>query len=262
MGQGYGFTCEKCNHQYDAFIGGGFLYTEVYKEMLSDIKAGKYGIEWKQLYEDNDYVAVSADKHLFICDDCGNWIVDKDISLYVPKDINSVKKMEFTIDCIRCDNELNDILFRDAGVYVINCKKASVGTIQRHFKLGFVRAERILNQLKQKGVVVEDGMSYRIMMELTEFESRCRNDKSFYDPENHSERTDITYIKQTVEELGYIPYVMEYEIKENFKILKRKYHQCSQCGKRMHRAKGNEFLALKCPKCGADNECTRFIKWD
>lgn len=49
-----------------------------------------------------------------------------------------------------------DQLFRDAAELIIDKDKASIGMLQRVFKIGFNRAARIMDQLAQNGVVSEE----------------------------------------------------------------------------------------------------------
>lgn len=65
-----------------------------------------------------------------------------------------------------------DSYFIDAGKFIIEKDKASIGMIQRTFKVGFNRAARIMDQLAQAGVVgEEEGTKPRkILMSISEFE--------------------------------------------------------------------------------------------
>ena len=65
-----------------------------------------------------------------------------------------------------------DALFTDAGKFVIEKDKASIGMLQRMFKIGFNRAARIMDQLAEAGVVgEEEGTKPRkILMSREEFE--------------------------------------------------------------------------------------------
>ena len=49
-----------------------------------------------------------------------------------------------------------DELFANAGRFIIDKKKASIGNLQRMFKIGFNRAARIMDQLSEAGVVGEE----------------------------------------------------------------------------------------------------------
>ena len=66
-----------------------------------------------------------------------------------------------------------DQYFSDAGRFIIETNKASIGKLQRKFKIGFNRAARIMDQLAEAGVVTgEDGTKARqILMTEMEFEN-------------------------------------------------------------------------------------------
>jgi S-DNA-T family DNA segregation ATPase FtsK/SpoIIIE len=65
-----------------------------------------------------------------------------------------------------------DEYFADSGRLIIEKDKASIGMLQRAFKIGFNRAARIMDQLAEAGVVGgEEGTKPRkILMTLDEFE--------------------------------------------------------------------------------------------
>ena len=66
-----------------------------------------------------------------------------------------------------------DEYFADAGKFVIEKDKASIGMLQRVFKIGFNRAARIVDQLEEAGVVgAEEGTKPRkILMSMEQFEN-------------------------------------------------------------------------------------------
>ena len=65
-----------------------------------------------------------------------------------------------------------DQLFKDAGELIIDKDKASIGMLQRVFKIGFNRAARIMDQLAENGIVSEeDGTKPRnVLMSQEQFE--------------------------------------------------------------------------------------------
>ena len=69
--------------------------------------------------------------------------------------------------------EERDAYFADAGRLVIEKDKASIGMLQRAFRIGFNRAARIMEQLADAGVVgEEEGTKPRkILMSLEQFEN-------------------------------------------------------------------------------------------
>lgn len=66
-----------------------------------------------------------------------------------------------------------DAYFAEAGKFVIEKDKASIGMLQRVFKIGFNRAARIVDQLEEAGVVgAEEGTKpRRILMSIEQFEN-------------------------------------------------------------------------------------------
>ena len=66
-----------------------------------------------------------------------------------------------------------DVYFTDAGKFIIEKERASIGMLQRMFKIGFNRAARIMDQLCDAGVVgPEEGTKPRkVLMSAEEFEN-------------------------------------------------------------------------------------------
>ena len=61
----------------------------------------------------------------------------------------------------------------EAGKFIIEKDKASIGTLQRMLKIAFNLAPRIMNQLADAGVVVpEEGTKPRkVLMSMEQFEN-------------------------------------------------------------------------------------------
>ena len=61
----------------------------------------------------------------------------------------------------------------DAAQFIIEKDKASIGMLQRMFKIGFNRAARIMDQLADAGVVgEEEGTKPRkVLMSMEQFEN-------------------------------------------------------------------------------------------
>ena len=70
------------------------------------------------------------------------------------------------------DADGKDTYFVEAGKFIIDKEKASIGMLQRVFKIGFNRAARIMDQLCEAGVVgPEEGTKPRkVLMSMEEFE--------------------------------------------------------------------------------------------
>lgn len=71
------------------------------------------------------------------------------------------------------DNSEFDEYFMDAAKIIIEKNKASIGMLQRYFKIGFNRAARIMDKLAEIGVVSdEEGTkARRVLMNMEEFEN-------------------------------------------------------------------------------------------
>ena len=70
------------------------------------------------------------------------------------------------------DDDNRDVYFAEAGRLIIDKEKASIGMLQRAFKIGFNRAARIMDQLFEAGVVgPEEGTKPRkVLMSPEQFE--------------------------------------------------------------------------------------------
>lgn len=70
-----------------------------------------------------------------------------------------------------------DVHFEEAGRFIIEKEKASIGMLQRMFKIGFNRAARIMDQLCDAGVVgPEEGTKPRkVLMSMEEFQAYLEN---------------------------------------------------------------------------------------
>lgn len=77
-----------------------------------------------------------------------------------------------TQGAVSAEEDERDVYFKDAGRLIIEKEKASIGMLQRAFKIGFNRAARVMDQLCEAGVVGgEEGTKPRkILMTLEEFE--------------------------------------------------------------------------------------------
>ncbi len=95
MGSGFGLKCSKCGKEYAAYTGIGFLFPQVYKATITDVKNGKYGEEWKSLSMGKELVAVDAERYLYVCKNCGHWAVEPGLSLYAPNDVEKLKKKKY-----------------------------------------------------------------------------------------------------------------------------------------------------------------------
>ena len=65
-----------------------------------------------------------------------------------------------------------DEYFAEAGRFIIEKNKASIGLLQHVFKIGFNRAAKIMDQLAEAGVVSEESSTRarQVLMTMAEFE--------------------------------------------------------------------------------------------
>ena len=86
------------------------------------------------------------------------------------------EKIQSAVSSARAQED-TDSLFAEAGKFIIEKDKASIGMLQRVFKIGFNRAARIMDQLSDAGVVgPEEGTKPRkILMNEEQFENFLEN---------------------------------------------------------------------------------------
>lgn len=96
---------------------------------------------------------------------------DADYDEEVVNHVNTSEVGTLSVPSSENDNEY-DMYFADAGRLIIEKEKASIGMLQRTFKIGFNRAARIMDQLCEAGVVGgEEGTKPRkVLMSKEEFE--------------------------------------------------------------------------------------------
>lgn len=77
------------------------------------------------------------------------------------------------------DTDDRDVYFTEAGQLIIDKDRASIGMLQRTFKIGFNRAARIMDQLAEAGVVgPEEGTKPRkVLMSKEEFDAYIAENK-------------------------------------------------------------------------------------
>lgn len=90
----------------------------------------------------------------------------------IEEHVNTNSSGENTLSGAENDGDDRDAYFVDAGKLIIEKEKASIGMLQRMFKIGFNRAARIMDQLADAGVVgPEEGTKPRkVLMTMEEFE--------------------------------------------------------------------------------------------
>lgn len=115
----------------------------------------------------------------------GAFITDKEVSSVVEFLTNQNQAAEYSEDVVNKITSVQSVesaaspagndrdeYFEEAGKFIIEKDKASIGMLQRVYKIGFNRAARIMDQLCDAGVVgPEEGTKPRkVLMSLEEFE--------------------------------------------------------------------------------------------
>ena len=111
----------------------------------------------------------------FVSDEEVSAVVDfiKNQNMQTGYDENTIRHIEESekIADGTSDTADRDELFEAAGRYIIEKDRASIGNLQRNFKIGFNRAARIMDQLADAGVVGDEAGTKRreILMSMDEF---------------------------------------------------------------------------------------------
>lgn len=90
------------------------------------------------------------------------------------------------------NNDAFDDYFAESAMFVIRKNKASIGMIQRQYKIGFNRAYRIMNQLSEVGVVGPENGTYPrdVLMSMEEFNYFMQNEFSNFKRESQESTID------------------------------------------------------------------------
>ncbi len=111
----------------------------------------------------------------FVSDEEVSAVVDflKNQGMRARYDEDTIKHIEESEKTAGASGEVSerDELFEAAGRYIIEKDRASIGNLQRNFKIGFNRAARIMDQLASAGVVGDEAGTKRreILMNMDEF---------------------------------------------------------------------------------------------
>ena len=134
-------------------------------DMLFFPQAYKQPVRVQGAFVDDDEVAAVVK---FLKDNNGGESMEKDLAA-------QMEAMEKSIATAASSggNSDQDELFAQAGKFIIEKDKASIGMLQRWFKIGFNRAARIMDQLSEAGVVgPEEGTKpRRVEMSMEQFEN-------------------------------------------------------------------------------------------
>lgn len=82
----YVLKCNKCDCEFEVYIGISSLFPMVYQQTIDDIEEGKYGEKIKVVFDSIHNAAVDAGSYLYKCDGCGYWEEAPGLSIYAPDD--------------------------------------------------------------------------------------------------------------------------------------------------------------------------------
>ncbi len=106
MGGSISFICNHCRYQENIHTGVGYAFPYVYKEVVNDIKEGKFGEKWRDLFLNTPHAVVNANLEAYYCPSCGKWMSDYNLSLYVPIDSDEQDITEVALPDYVCPWEL------------------------------------------------------------------------------------------------------------------------------------------------------------
>lgn len=83
MGRGIVLGCKKCKFRGEYFLGIGMFHNRTRQEVAKEVCSGKYGEEWKELYEKNPGSSIGTIRQLYQCPSCNYLKDDFELSLYI-----------------------------------------------------------------------------------------------------------------------------------------------------------------------------------
>lgn len=86
MGVGYSYVCKKCGYTFSVNLGVGFMYPQLFQEVMKEAKEGTLGIQAKRFLEENPKGVISPRKVIARCEGCGEYEPVLDFNMYVPKE--------------------------------------------------------------------------------------------------------------------------------------------------------------------------------
>lgn len=90
---------------------------------------------------------------------------------------------------------------------------------------------------------------------------KAEKNMNLYVPKDPEAIWDKQYGIMTVRERGRVPYLMRYDLEQDYRCVKIKRHIC-KCGKRMHKVSLDEIDTIPCQYCGTVNSVENHLCWD
>ncbi len=85
MGSGTVMRCPKCGFEFQRMEGVGMLYPIVYEETMKKAREGELGEILKDFFDKNPDGVLNVEQVALCCDQCGSLSLDKDLTMYIPK---------------------------------------------------------------------------------------------------------------------------------------------------------------------------------
>lgn len=150
------------------------------KVILNEVGAEKLTEQGELLFKKRGKMQMIHAFAPFVTDEelrsVSGFIETKNKAFYQTSVLNRIEAPDTKTYTLDENIEMDELLFQ-AGRFVIEKQKASIGMIQRIFKIGFNRAARIMDQLEEIGAVGPDmGTTPRaILMTIDQFERYIEN---------------------------------------------------------------------------------------
>ena len=86
MGTSIEMECNNCHFSFEAFLGIGFRFPQVYQDTINAAKEGKFGEIVQSFLLEHPDGALNCSMVLLQCTSCDELDKGRDLSMYIPKD--------------------------------------------------------------------------------------------------------------------------------------------------------------------------------
>ena len=86
MGTSIEMECNNCHFSFEAFLGIGFRFPQVYQDTINAAKEGKFGEIVQSFLLEHPDGALNCNMVLLQCTSCDELDKSRDLSMYIPKD--------------------------------------------------------------------------------------------------------------------------------------------------------------------------------
>ena len=88
MGTGIEVKCSECGYEEDFHLGVGMTFPFVYHRTVGEIKAGIYGDEWKEFFENEQGAVIDCERDVYQCPCCNHLESAYNLGLYKLHHVN------------------------------------------------------------------------------------------------------------------------------------------------------------------------------